>query len=462
MNEVKEENISKRQIFKKLLLSYFLFAIVSVAVVLFGIYLMRLIMGKGDTNNIIPDQMVGEDGEITNPELILNSGGWIEELNYENKVIRVIGEKQSDDVTYSYQELLRISGSHDQRGDYSVFYVTGMHRYYLIYIPTESLTITYSYSVQTIIATNWQKLILLLLAVFLILEAIFFSRFIYNKIQYPLDRLTTAFENTEAGGRDFNLDFKADGEFIALRNAYNSMVKNIYDKEVENARLQDAQQRLILELSHDLQTPIATIEACASALSDDMVSDDEKKKYYGIISSKAYRVSSMTEDMFTLLKMDSPAYKPVLKRMDVCEFMRRIASDNYDDIERNHFNLNADIPEEPCFVNIDENLMQRAVTNLISNAVKYDKTGDMIDIAVVPMGKDVELKICDDGAAIDPEFADIMFEAFSRNDAARPTSGSTGLGLAIAREITEKHGGSISYSYENSKNILRIVLPVAA
>ncbi|MBQ9828361.1 MAG: HAMP domain-containing histidine kinase [Lachnospiraceae bacterium] len=458
---MKAKKIGKRQIYKKLLLSYFLFAFLSVLAIVIGMYVIMLIMGRGDTNNIIPDQMVGEDGQITNPDLILASGGWIEELDYENRVMRVIGEKKVEDNYYSYQELLRISGSHDQRGDYSVFYVTGGHKYYLIYIPTDSLTITYSYSVQTMISSNRQKLILVLIGIFLILEAILFSRYIYKKIQYPLDKLTTAFSKTETGDRDFNLDFKAEGEFIELRDAYNSMVKNIADQESENEKLQSAQRRLILELSHDLQTPIATIEACASALSDDIVSEDEKKKYYDIIASKAERVSSMTEDMFTLLKMENPGYKPVFSRVDVCEFMRRIISDNYDDIERNSFELNVDIPEDPVFINADEGLMQRAVGNLISNAVKYNRSGHEIGVAVKPVGGQVSVRVWDDGDAINPEFTGIMFDAFSRYDAARISSGSTGLGLTIAREITEKHGGSISYEYEDDKNVMKILLPTA-
>ena len=458
---MKAKKTGKRQIYKKLLLSYFLFAFLSVLAIVIGLYMILLIMGRGDTNNIIPDQMVGEDGQITNPDLILASGGWIEELNYENKVIRVIGEKKAEDIYYSYQELLRISGSHDQRGDYSVFYVTGGHKYYLIYIPTESLTITYSYSMGTYISANRQKLILGLIGVFLILEALVFSRYIYKKIQYPLDKLTTAFGRTETGERNYNLDFKAEGEFIELRDAYNSMVRNIADRESENARLQEAQKRLILELSHDLQTPIATIEACASALSDDIVSEGDRKKYYDIIASKAKRVSSMTEDMFTLLKMEDPGYKPVFTRLDICEFMRRLVSDNYDDIERNAFDLSVDIPEDPIFINGDEGLLQRTFGNLLSNALKYNRSGGRIGVSVEPVNGNAAIRVWDDGEPINPEFTKIMFDAFSRYDMARSSSGSTGLGLTIAREITEKHGGTISYEYADEKNIMCIKLPAA-
>ena len=306
--------------------------------------------------------------------------------------------------------------------------------------------------------TNY-LLILFLFGAALIVEAFFFSRYIYRKIQFPLKELTDAAVRTGAGARDADLDFQAEGEFITLRNATNDMIRTIAEQEEENKRLVDAQRRLVLELSHDFQTPIATINACASALEDDVVEEDRKKEYYRIIQSKADRVSSLTDDMLTLLKMEDSEYNPVFVRMDVCEFMRRLTSEYYSDIELAHLDPVIEIPEEPLYINADEKLLRRAVSNLLSNAIKYNRTGHQIKVEVRPnLMRRVEIRICDDGDPINPDTAKVMFDAFARDDTARKTTGGTGLGLTIASEITEHHGGTISYQYESGWNVMEITI----
>ena len=163
--------------------------------------------------------------------------------------------------------------------------------------------------------------------------------------------------------------------------------------------------------------------------------------------------------MLTLLKMEDSEYNPVFVRMDVCEFMRRLTSEYYSDIELAHLDPVIEIPEEPLYINADEKLLRRAVSNLLSNAIKYNRTGHQIKVEVRPnIMRRVEIRICDDGDPINPDTAKVMFDAFARDDTARKTTGGTGLGLTIASEITEHHGGTISYQYESGWNVMEITI----
>ena len=447
-----------RPIYKKLLQSYLLFAVIAIIFTIAGASLILSIITKGGANSMLPMRIIGVNGSIQNKDPLMKMGGWIEELSDEHRVIAVTGQKRTARQHYSEDDLLALVGSTNADKDYSVFYESKAGRHYLIYVPN-AMNIIYS-SEGTMISPNTNYLLILFLfGAALIVEAFFFSRYIYRKIQFPLKELTDAAVRTGAGARDADLNFQAEGEFITLRNATNDMIRTIAEQEEENKRLVDAQRRLVLELSHDFQTPIATINACASALEDDVVEEDRKKEYYRIIQSKADRVSSLTDDMLTLLKMEDSEYNPVFVRMDVCEFMRRLTSEYYSDIELAHLDPVIEIPEEPLYINADEKLLRRAVSNLLSNAIKYNRTGHQIKVEVRPnIMRRVEIRICDDGDPINPDTAKVMFDAFARDDTARETTGGTGLGLTIASEITEHHGGTISYQYESGWNVMEITI----
>ena len=447
-------------IYKKLLQSYFLFAIIAIIVTIIGAVVILRVATNGGSYSLLPMQIIGNDGSIQRKDVLLKMGGWIEELDDDHRVIAVTGQKRTARQLYRDQDLLNMVGTSNADKDYSIFYESKGDHHYLIFVPN-AMNIIYAEDGTKISPRTSLAVLLPLFIVALIVEAFFFSRYIYRRIQYPLKELTAAAQRTQAGERATDLDFEAEGEFIILRDATNDMIRTITEQEEENKRLAAAQKRLILGLSHDLQTPIATIGACASALEDGVVSEEEKPRYYQIIQAKAGRVSSLTEDMLTLLKMEDTEYKPVLEKLDICEEMRLIAAEYYSDIQLGHFEPVIEIPEEPIYVNADEKLLRRAISNLLSNAIKYNRSGHRIRIQVTGRIKKASVRISDDGDPIRPEVKNVMFDAFARDDAARKTTGGTGLGLTIAREISEHLGGTLSYRYEDGWNVMTLRLPIA-
>ena len=105
---------------------------------------------------------------------------------------------------------------------------------------------------------------------------------------------------------------------------------------------------------------------------------------------------------------------------------------------------------------IDTDLFSRVVGNLLSNAEKYNKTGDAISVRLSENNAAVVLTVSDNGCEIDKALAEQMFNAFSRGDKARKTDGGTGLGLAISKIIAEKHGGNICYRRDDGWNVFEV------
>ena len=165
--------------------------------------------------------------------------------------------------------------------------------------------------------------------------------------------------------------------------------------------------------------------------------------------------------MFMMLKMDNPDYKLSLEAVNLSEYLRQLCAEYYEEITEAGFEFVIDIPESEIKTNIDTDLFSRVVGNLLSNAKKYNKTGDTISMSLVENSDKIILAVFDNGNEIDKAFAEQMFDAFSRGDKARKTDGGTGLGLAISRIIVEKHDGNLKYCRKGNENVFEIIIPKA-
>lgn len=235
---------------------------------------------------------------------------------------------------------------------------------------------------------------------------------------------------------------------MEIQEAFNCMTERLHAQKAENERMSKNRQRMLLELSHDIRTPIATIKSFAFALQEKMVADEDRDRYYRTIALKADRVNQMAEDLFTMLKMESEDYVIERKRIDISELTRRVCAEHYEEITGAGFEFAIEIPEHAVYVNGDEKLLERVVGNLLINAKKYNQTGKEIRVGMKVRGREVYLWVKDDGIPIRADLRDMMFTAFVRGESTRSTRGGTGLGLAISKAVMEKHGGDLSYREE--------------
>ena len=215
---------------------------------------------------------------------------------------------------------------------------------------------------------------------------------------------------------------------------------------------------MLLEVSHDLKSPIATINNCAYALKEGVVTEQERDKFYQMIAAKTRRVGELADDMFTMLKMESNIYEPDFVEMDFYEFARRLCAEYYDELEQDGFEVDIEIPETQVFIKGDEKLLHRAIGNLLSNVMKYNQTGKYIKIKALQKDEKVNLVVADNGLPIEGELFSKLFSAFVRGKEVQKTSSGAGLGLAIAKAVILKHNGDIYYQYEGEKNEFVIVL----
>ncbi|WP_233182690.1 HAMP domain-containing sensor histidine kinase [Paenibacillus sonchi] len=286
-----------------------------------------------------------------------------------------------------------------------------------------------------------------------------FSQLMVKRITRPLEHIAEAIERMGKGEYKERLSITADYEFSVIQHRFNEMAESLEQAERENRRLQDSKQRMLADLSHDLKTPVTTIQGYAKALQLGLVDSQEKKeRYLQLIYNKATVVTALIDDLFRLSKLERPDYPISVEQGDLAELLREIAADYYDAMEDKGMVMELDIPSGEVMADYDPGLMRRAIANLLSNAVQHNSGGTVVLIALEELAEDVRIRVQDNGGGISDELKEVIFDPFVRGDAARPGDGGTGLGLAISKQILELHRGELRLDNRNGLTVFELVV----
>ena len=448
----------KKSIFTKLIGSFILYAIMIVLTFILCLILSIVFIGDGDINSVRPDKVIDENGNIVNLETVQKMKGWVEELDGEYKVIKIYGEKQNEETSYTQEDILEITSAYGKT-EYIGFFVqpeNSSKRFLCIY-DRDVMQLK-----PTVILNNSKTPdIFWLFFPLSIIEILLISFYLKKKIKKPLDKIVEGMESLKSGDDNARINIQTEAEFEKIVDTFNAMAEELLTEKIEKEQLTKKKNQMLLELSHDIKTPVATIKSYANALEAGLVPEEKKKDIYRIIDAKVNRVQKLTDDMFMMLKMGNPDYKLNPEAVNLSEYLRQLCAEYYEEITEAGFEFVIDIPESEIKTNIDTDLFSRVVGNLLSNAKKYNKTGDTISMSLVEYSDKIILSILDNGNEIDKTFAVQMFDAFSRGDKARKTDGGTGLGLAISRIIVEKHDGNLKYCRKGNENMFEIIIPKA-
>lgn len=385
--------------------------------------------------------------------------GWVEIL-YDYKVIHVIGDKKDNINKYSMEDILdKISGyeSFNSMVSSSIKYTatafTGIDdKKYICLVKTPPGSSSFKFGVNddlkgSPIESKFNALaqtIFLGLIFVIILYIIVFSRITAKKITTPLSKLTVGIVQMSSGYLSTRIDLNGSKEFEEIKDAFNNMAKRLEESEKNRKKLEESKNQMFADISHDLKTPITSIQGYSKALKDDVVEDYEKqKKYLDYIYRKSVRLANLIEDLFMFTKLDCLSYKLNKEENDFAEFLREVINMHYMDIESKGFELNVDIPEHEIIYNFDKTQMYRAISNIIINALKYNPEGTTLEISFVENTENLELKIKDNGVGISKDMQKKIFNEFVRGDSSRKSDGGSGLGLSITKKIINLHSGDI-------------------
>lgn len=263
-----------------------------------------------------------------------------------------------------------------------------------------------------------------------------------RRIAGPLRQLDAAVEALSAGRSARVGVCGGPREIRRIGETFDRFARRLEASEAERRRMDAARQKMIADISHDIKTPVTVICGGIDAICDGKVPPDQVERTLRMVRRRADTLAQLADSFHEYGKVEHPQFTLRPVRTDAGEFLRAYLAAKYDEIELAGFALEVDIPETPLWCQIDPLQMTRALDNLVTNALRYNRLGTMLFVTARIAGEKAEIRIADNGAGIPAARRAHIFEPFVTGSDTRSTPGS-GLGLSIARRIVEKHGGTI-------------------
>lgn len=265
-----------------------------------------------------------------------------------------------------------------------------------------------------------------------------------------LNTLSRAVDEFRAGGFNkvvpLGTNSRGDDDFDKLERSFRDMMRRMVDQLEQKERADRERRELIASISHDLRTPLASLRGYLETLQlkRDTLSPEERERQLSVALRQAGRLSVLIDDLFELSKLDSGHMEMHLEAFPLAELVQDVVQKLDPAARAKNLRLEVSIPESPTPVHADIGLLERALTNVIDNAVKYSRPGGCVRVELRASGSILELAVHDDGPGIPPGELPRVFEPFYRVSTARQTHPEgSGLGLAIAQAILRLHDTAI-------------------
>ncbi|MGW8501461.1 ATP-binding protein [Streptomyces sp. CLCI03] len=229
------------------------------------------------------------------------------------------------------------------------------------------------------------------------------------------------------------------------------------EKSRELAEANRIRTALLAAVSHDLRTPLAGIKASVSSLRSDDVewSEEDKAELLEGIEDGADRLAALIGNLLDMSRLNTGTVVPLIRETDLDEVVPMALGGVPED------SVELDIPETLPMIAVDRGLLERAVANIVENAVKYSPDGQPVNVTASALHERVELRVVDRGPGVPDEAKDRIFEPFQRHGDA-PRGAGVGLGLAVARGFTEAIGGTLTAEDTPGGGLTMVItLPIA-
>jgi signal transduction histidine kinase len=250
----------------------------------------------------------------------------------------------------------------------------------------------------------------------------------------------------EQGDLAQRISTPSSDEIGRLGQSFNVMADTIVRNMEELKQTDSLRRELIANVSHDLRSPLASIQGYMETvmMKGDKLDPAEKEKYLNIILSNTVMLNQLVEELFELSKLDARQVEPKIEKFSLAELMQDVVLKYRPQAEQAGVQLESTVPSKSVLVGADIGLIERAVSNLIENAVKYTPEKGVVKVSLAEENGGAHISVSDTGSGISEEDLPHVFERYyrgGRNQARKP--GGSGLGLAIARKIIELHNSEL-------------------
>lgn len=237
-------------------------------------------------------------------------------------------------------------------------------------------------------------------------------------------------------------------ELMQLLNMINELLVEKQKVLVTHTRLEESMRKMLSNVSHDLKTPLTVILGYIEMLEiDHSINEEERRQLLLKLHTKTNEVLKIIHTFFDLAKIEAGDQHYPLSKVNINEICRKNILTFYDMVTAMNMDIKIDIPEAPLYAFGNEEAIDRALNNLLSNALTYGAEGKIIGLALRNDEAYIYIDIWDKGKGIDEYHVDRVFErTYTMEDSRNKSFQGSGLGLTITKRLLEIMGGSIQLS----------------
>ncbi|AZP04358.1 sensor histidine kinase [Jeotgalibaca ciconiae] len=275
-----------------------------------------------------------------------------------------------------------------------------------------------------------------------------FRRYKQMQLRHVLDEL----HYVASGNFEHRIKANLSGNMNDVVHSINTLVESTVMAMEEERKIEQSKDELITNVSHDIRTPLTSIIGYLGLIEEGQYSSKEDlERYIHIAYTKSLQMKVLVDDLFEYTKVRQTSTPLTVKTVSLGNLLEQIAAEFELESTRKEMNIEVEMKTTPLMIEFDVDKMARVFNNLISNALKYGKDGNLIRIVAEKVGSEAIISVINNGKKIPQESLDELFNRFYRVEASRSQqTGGTGLGLAIAQSIISLHGGYI-YAESNDQ-----------
>lgn len=293
---------------------------------------------------------------------------------------------------------------------------------------------------------------------FFIIYFLLFIKRIVKDMTYISDRIIDIAD----GKSDEKIIIERQDEIGEIAGRLNEMTEQINQLIKSERDALQSNKDLIACVAHDLRTPITSVKGYLDLALDTKHYDlEQRQKYVRIAQTKANRLEYLIHDLFNYTKLTSGEITLHRSKIDLVQLVEQMVEEFYPLFQEEELECTTKYNISYLEMNMDGELIARAVQNLLSNAIKYGKDGKHVYVELECLEQEVQIRVTNYGLVIPEESIKHLFDKFYRVERSRNVkTGGTGLGLNIAQEIVHLHGGRIQVTSGASGTCFTIALPL--
>ena len=273
------------------------------------------------------------------------------------------------------------------------------------------------------------------------------SIFLLSPVFSSLKHLKKQAQNI--AGKDFSTEIETKGpiEFQELGQAFNDMSRNLQDTFQSLDESEQEKRMMIAQLSHDIKTPITSIQVTVEGILDGVIKEEERLHYLTTIGRQTERLNKLVEelDVLTLNAQPQDIADEEVEDVFLDQLLIESMSEFQLQIEQEERDIYIQVKPESAKIKSYYDKLSRILVNLLNNAFKYSEPGTRIEVLAQLTEEELIISVRDEGQGILPEDLEKIFNRLYRVETSRNMkTGGHGLGLAIARELAHQLGGEIT------------------